>query len=188
MKLGHVVVPIVYYNFTKFHQNWMKNKKVLLIACFSVQNFKVSVKSWKLYIVQSMTLVLPCILAPCWLNWVKAPLTAAKFCCLPWAFRTETPARWDCGGFGILAVNKQLKYYYYFREKEISWHKKILTLFMWNWKQKTTFIPGGSQSWGGSWLRSGRKRLSHPTLCLVNFPFIISSKGHWGQECSAEKM
>ena len=29
----------------------MKNKKVLLIAHFSVQNFKVSVESWKLYIV-----------------------------------------------------------------------------------------------------------------------------------------
>ena len=28
------------YNFTKFHQNQMKNKKVLLIARFSVQNFK----------------------------------------------------------------------------------------------------------------------------------------------------
>ena len=37
--------PCVYYNFTKFHQNRMKNKKVLLIACFSVQNFKVSVES-----------------------------------------------------------------------------------------------------------------------------------------------
>ena len=32
MKLGEVVVIHVYYNFTKFHQNWMKNKKVLLIA------------------------------------------------------------------------------------------------------------------------------------------------------------
>ena len=41
MKLGEVVVPIVYYNFTKSHQNQMKNKKVLLIARFSVQNFKV---------------------------------------------------------------------------------------------------------------------------------------------------
>ena len=30
MKLGEVVVIHVYYNFTKFHQNWMKNKKVLL--------------------------------------------------------------------------------------------------------------------------------------------------------------
>ena len=34
----------VYYNFTKFHQNWMKNLKVLMIAHFSVQNFKVSVE------------------------------------------------------------------------------------------------------------------------------------------------
>ena len=39
------------YNFTKFHQNQMKNIKVLLIAHFSVQNFKVSVELWKLYIV-----------------------------------------------------------------------------------------------------------------------------------------
>ena len=48
MKLGAVVV--VYYNFTKFHQNRMKNKKVLLIAHFSVQNIKVSVELWKSYI------------------------------------------------------------------------------------------------------------------------------------------
>ena len=32
MKFGEVVVPIVYYNYTKFHQCQMKNKKVLLIA------------------------------------------------------------------------------------------------------------------------------------------------------------
>ena len=51
MKLGEVVVIHVYYNFTKFHQNRMKNKKVLLIAHFSVQNFKVSVELWKSYIV-----------------------------------------------------------------------------------------------------------------------------------------
>ena len=51
MKLGEVVVIHVYYNFTKFHQNRMKNKKVLLIARFSVQNFKVSVELWKSYIV-----------------------------------------------------------------------------------------------------------------------------------------
>ena len=44
MKIGEVVVIHVYYNFTKFHQNRMKNKKVLLIARFSVQNFKVSVE------------------------------------------------------------------------------------------------------------------------------------------------
>ena len=55
MKLGEVVVIHVYYNFTKFHQNWMKNKKVLLIACFSVQNFKVSVESWKSYIVRTVS-------------------------------------------------------------------------------------------------------------------------------------
>ena len=41
----------MYYNFTKFHQNWMKNIKVLLIARFSVQNIKVSVELRKLYIV-----------------------------------------------------------------------------------------------------------------------------------------
>ena len=52
MKLGEVVVIHVDYNFTKFHQNWMKNKKVLLIARFSVQNFKVSVELRKLYIVR----------------------------------------------------------------------------------------------------------------------------------------
>ena len=51
MKLGEVVVIQVYYNFTKYHQNWMKNKTVLLIARFSVQNFKVSVELWKSYIV-----------------------------------------------------------------------------------------------------------------------------------------
>ena len=44
MKLGEVVVTHVYYNFTKFHPNQMKKKKVLLIAHFSVQNFKVSVE------------------------------------------------------------------------------------------------------------------------------------------------
>ena len=51
MKLGEIVVPIMFYNFTKFHQNQMKNKKVLLIARFSIQNFEVSVESWKSYIV-----------------------------------------------------------------------------------------------------------------------------------------
>ena len=45
MKLGEIVVHMGNYNFTKFHQNWMKNKKGLLIARFSVQNFKVSVES-----------------------------------------------------------------------------------------------------------------------------------------------
>ena len=44
MKFGEVVVIYMYYNFTKLHQNWMKNKKVLIIARFSVQNFKVSVE------------------------------------------------------------------------------------------------------------------------------------------------
>ena len=45
MKLGEVVVINVYDSFAKFHQNQMKNKKVLLIARFSGQNFKVSVES-----------------------------------------------------------------------------------------------------------------------------------------------
>ena len=45
MKLGKIIVlHMDNYNFTKFHQNQMKNKKVLLIAHFSVQNFKVSVE------------------------------------------------------------------------------------------------------------------------------------------------
>ena len=52
MKLGEIVVHMDNYNFTKFHQNQMKNKKVLLIACLSVQNFKVSVEFLKSYIVQ----------------------------------------------------------------------------------------------------------------------------------------
>ena len=51
IKLGEVVVTHVYYNFTKFHQIRMKNKKVFLIARFSVHNFKVSVELRKLYIV-----------------------------------------------------------------------------------------------------------------------------------------
>ena len=45
IKLGEIVAHLGNYNFTKFHQNQMKNKKVLLIAHFSVQNFKVSVES-----------------------------------------------------------------------------------------------------------------------------------------------
>ena len=65
MKLGEVVVPNMYYNFNQFHQNRMKNKKVLLIAGFSVQNFKVSVELWKSYIVReegevSATIYLHC--------------------------------------------------------------------------------------------------------------------------------
>ena len=55
MKFGEIVVHIGKYNFTKFHQNQMKNKKVLLIARFSVQNFKVSVELWKSYIVKWLT-------------------------------------------------------------------------------------------------------------------------------------
>ena len=44
MQLGETILHMGNYNFTKFHHNQMKNKKVLLIAHFSVQNFKVSVK------------------------------------------------------------------------------------------------------------------------------------------------
>ena len=40
--------------FTKFHQIRMKNKKVLLIARFNVQNLKVLVELWKSYIVHSL--------------------------------------------------------------------------------------------------------------------------------------
>ena len=52
MKLGEVAVIHVYHSFTKLHQNWMKNKKVLLIARLSVKNFEVSVELLKSYIVQ----------------------------------------------------------------------------------------------------------------------------------------
>ena len=51
MKRGEIVVHMGNYTFTKFHQNQMNTKKVLLIARFSVQNFKVSVELWKSYIV-----------------------------------------------------------------------------------------------------------------------------------------
>ena len=50
---GEIVVHMDNYNFTKLHQNQMKNKKVFLIARFSVQNFKVSVELWKSYIVRT---------------------------------------------------------------------------------------------------------------------------------------
>ena len=58
MKLGEIVVHMGNYNFTKFHQKQMKNKKVLLIARLSVQNFKVSVESWKSYIVHPAGLLI----------------------------------------------------------------------------------------------------------------------------------
>ena len=45
MKLGEIVVHMDNYNFTKFNQNLMKNKKVLLIARVFVQNFKESLES-----------------------------------------------------------------------------------------------------------------------------------------------
>ena len=35
MKLGEILVHIDNYNFTKFYQNQMKNKNVLIIARFS---------------------------------------------------------------------------------------------------------------------------------------------------------
>ena len=54
------------YNFTKVHQNQMK-AKVLLKARFSVKNFKVSVESWKSYIV---------------LGVLRHPLSALCACCL----------------------------------------------------------------------------------------------------------
>ena len=47
MQFYEIVVHMGNYNFTKFHQNQMKYKKVFLIARFSVQNFEVSVESWK---------------------------------------------------------------------------------------------------------------------------------------------
>ena len=53
MKLSEIVVYMDNYNFTKFHLNQMKNKKVFLIARFSVQNFKVSVELGKSYIVRT---------------------------------------------------------------------------------------------------------------------------------------
>ena len=44
MKLGEIVVHIGYYNFTKFHQNRMKIKKVLIIdSLMEVSSIKVPV-------------------------------------------------------------------------------------------------------------------------------------------------
>ena len=40
MKLGKIVVCMSNYNFTKFHQNQMKTKKVLLIAPFLCSEFQ----------------------------------------------------------------------------------------------------------------------------------------------------
>ena len=54
MKLGELIVHMGNYNFTTFYHNHMKNKKVSLIAQFSVQNFKVSVELLKSYIVKSV--------------------------------------------------------------------------------------------------------------------------------------
>ena len=74
MKLGEIVVHIGHYNFTKFHQNRIKNKKVLLIAHFSVKNFKVSVESWKLYMVGTGTQNMGfdfCVPAELWRNGLK---------------------------------------------------------------------------------------------------------------------
>ena len=46
MKLGEIVVPCVYYNFTKFHQNQMKNIKGLSLAhLMDVSSLKVSLRS-----------------------------------------------------------------------------------------------------------------------------------------------
>ena len=40
MKLGEIVVTHVYYNFTKFHQNWMKNKKSFINSPFFCSEFQ----------------------------------------------------------------------------------------------------------------------------------------------------
>ena len=40
MKLGEVVVIHVYYNFTKFHQNRMKNKKSFINSPFFCSEFQ----------------------------------------------------------------------------------------------------------------------------------------------------
>ena len=55
MKLSDILVHMDNYNFTKFHQNQIENKKVLLIVRFSVQNFKVSEESRKSYIVHEFS-------------------------------------------------------------------------------------------------------------------------------------
>ena len=48
MKLSEIVVHIDNYNFTKFHQNQMKNKKVLLIPCLTdVSSVKVPLRSYQ---------------------------------------------------------------------------------------------------------------------------------------------
>ena len=48
MKLGEVVVPMGYYNFTMFHQNRMKNKKVFFIDhVMEVLSVKVPLRSCK---------------------------------------------------------------------------------------------------------------------------------------------
>ena len=57
MKLDEMAVHTDNYNFTNFHQNQMKNKNVLLIVHFSVQNFKVLVELWKWYIVHVSHLI-----------------------------------------------------------------------------------------------------------------------------------
>ena len=39
MKFGDIVVPIDYYNLTKFHQNQLRNKKKLLQPYFGCVSF-----------------------------------------------------------------------------------------------------------------------------------------------------
>ena len=73
MKIVDIVVHMGNYNFTKFHQNQMKNKKVLLTARFSVQNFKVSLKSWKSYIVRTAGNII--------LVWISVGLDVLFFFC-----------------------------------------------------------------------------------------------------------
>ena len=40
MQLGEIVVPIVYYNFTKFHLKQMKNKKSFINSNFFCSEFQ----------------------------------------------------------------------------------------------------------------------------------------------------
>ena len=91
---GEIVVHMNNYNFTKFHQNRMKNKNVLLIAHFSVQNFKVSVESWKSHIVtwvrinnNTVVIVIYCCIGRCttYLLKVLTPTGALKDAFNTWA-------------------------------------------------------------------------------------------------------
>ena len=66
----------------------MKNKKVLLIAHFSVQNFKVSVESWKSYIVVAYA---PCVDSHCWsVDNVNSWICGLRRICLIFFAKVET--------------------------------------------------------------------------------------------------